>query len=146
MEAERLPRGVDPTLHTKLGPGGLSDVEWLVQVIQLKFGSQYEQLRTTKTIEALTAARQLQLLSESDTQALIDAWNLATQVRNAMMLVKGKASDSVPTDLADLARIAYQLGYGLRGGQQLLDDYRRTTRRARQVVMREFYGNQEITN
>jgi glutamate-ammonia-ligase adenylyltransferase len=135
MESERLPRGVDPSLHTKLGPGGLSDVEWLAQILQLKHGHQNPTLKTPRTIKALYAARDLNLLSVGDASAVIDAWLLATRVRNAMMLVKGKPSDSVPTDLTDLARIAYQLGYGLRGGQQLLDEYRRTTRRARQVVM-----------
>ena len=146
MESERLPRGVDPSLHTKLGPGGLSDVEWLAQVLQLKHGHKNPTLRTPQTIKSLYAARDLNLLSVSDASAVIDAWLLATRVRNAMMLVKGKASDSLPTDLTDLARIAYQLGYGLRGGQQLLDEYRRTTRRARQVVMREFYGETEDQN
>lgn len=146
MESERLPRGVDPSLHTKLGPGGLSDVEWLAQILQLKHGYQNPTLQTPRTIKALYAARDLNLLSVSDASAVIDAWLLSTKVRNAMMLVKGKASDSVPTDLSDLARIAYQLGYGIRGGQQLLDEYRRTTRRARQVIMREFYGENEDQN
>ena len=36
METERLPRGADPTPHTKLGRGGLSDVEWTVQLLQLQ--------------------------------------------------------------------------------------------------------------
>ena len=35
MEAERMPRGTDPAMHLKLGPGGLSDVEWVVQLLQL---------------------------------------------------------------------------------------------------------------
>ncbi len=140
MEAERLPRGADPALHTKLGPGGLSDIEWLAQIIQLKYGFQYEQLRTTQTVQALRSATDLGLLDPQDTQAAIESWLLCTKVRNAIMLVKGKPSDSLPIDLVDLARVAYLLGYGLRGGQELLEDFRRITRRARQVIMREFYG------
>jgi glutamate-ammonia-ligase adenylyltransferase len=146
MESERLPRGVDPALHTKLGPGGLSDVEWLAQIIQLQYGHAHMKLQNTRTLDTLRAAEELEFLSKADVAALTDAWILATKVRNALMLVKGKASDSVPTDLVDLARVAYQLGYGLRGGQELLDDYRRTTRRARQVVMREFYGEKAEIN
>lgn len=146
MESERLPRGVDPALHTKLGPGGLSDVEWLAQIIQLQHGHTHPELRTTRTLDTLRAAEKLNLISPADTQSVIDAWLFATKVRNALMLVKGKTSDSVPTDLVDLARVAYQLGYGLRGGQELQDDYRRTTRRARQVIMREFYGETSEAN
>lgn len=144
MESERLPRGVDPSLHTKLGPGGLSDVEWLAQIIQLQHAANHPSLQTTNTLETLRAASELNLISKSDAQAVIEAWTFSTKVRNALMLVKGKTSDSLPTDLTDLARVAYQLGFGLRGGQQLLESYRRATRRARQVVMREFYG--EVTD
>lgn len=146
MESERLPRGVDPSLHTKLGPGGLSDVEWVAQILQLGHAYKFPQLQTTRTVEALRTAESLDLLSAADCKSLINAWQLCTKVRNAVMLVKGKPSDTLPTDLIDLARVAYQLGYGLRGGQQLLEDYRRTTRLARQVVQRVFYGEQVETN
>ena len=147
MESERLPRGVDPSLHTKLGPGGLSDVEWLAQIIQLQHAAKYPALQTTNTLAALRAASDLNLIPKPDAQAVIDAWLFSTKVRNALMLVKGKASDSLPTDLTDLARVAYQLGFGLRGGQELVESYRRVARRARQVVMREFYGEAtEVTN
>ena len=49
MEAERMPRGVDPALHLKLGPGGLSDVEWVVQLLQLRHAHAVPELRTTRT-------------------------------------------------------------------------------------------------
>ena len=146
MESERLPRGVDPSLHTKLGPGGLSDVEWLAQIIQLQHAANYPALQTTNTLTALRAASDLNLIPKADAQAVIDAWLFSTKVRNALMLVKGKASDSLPTDLTDLARVAYQLGFGLRGGQELVESYRRVARRARQVVMREFYGEATEAN
>ncbi|MEX0913354.1 MAG: DUF294 nucleotidyltransferase-like domain-containing protein, partial [Demequina sp.] len=47
MESERLPRGVDPRRHVKLGPGGLSDVEWSVQLLQLQHAHRDPSLRTT---------------------------------------------------------------------------------------------------
>ena len=52
-----MPRGADPTLHTKLGRGGLSDVEWTVQLLQMRHGWAEPGLRTTRTREALAAAR-----------------------------------------------------------------------------------------
>ena len=58
MEAERLPRGADPGLHTKLGRGGLSDVEWVAQLLQLQHGHEVPGLRTTRTLPALAAAVQ----------------------------------------------------------------------------------------
>ena len=36
VDTERLPRGADPTTHTKFGRGGLADVEWTIQLLQLQ--------------------------------------------------------------------------------------------------------------
>ncbi len=56
VENERLPQGTDPTRHLKLGPGSLSDVEWLVQLLQLEHARAVPAMRTTSTIDALRAA------------------------------------------------------------------------------------------
>ncbi|MFF7184421.1 bifunctional [glutamine synthetase] adenylyltransferase/[glutamine synthetase]-adenylyl-L-tyrosine phosphorylase [Streptomyces sp. NPDC008222] len=141
MESERLPRGADKTLHTKLGRGGLSDVEWTVQLLQLRHGAHVPDLRTTRTRAALAAARRAGLLSEEDTAILDEAWVLASRVRNAVMLVRGRAGDTFPTQSRELAAVGRYLGYGPGHAGDMLDDYRRTTRRARTVVEELFYGS-----
>src|SRR5690606_38374730 len=57
VEAERLPRGVEPGRHVKLGRGGLADVEWTVQLLQMRHGHERSGLRTTQTLDALADAR-----------------------------------------------------------------------------------------
>ncbi|GAA2443995.1 bifunctional [glutamine synthetase] adenylyltransferase/[glutamine synthetase]-adenylyl-L-tyrosine phosphorylase [Streptomyces glaucus] len=143
MESERLPRGADPRLHTKLGPGGLSDVEWTVQLMQLRHGAAEPGLRTTRTREALAAARAAGLVGEEDAAILDEAWVLATRVRNAVMLVRGRAGDTFPPDGRELAAVGRYLGYGPGHAGDMLDAYRRTTRRARAVVEELFYGAAE---
>ncbi|MFJ6896284.1 bifunctional [glutamine synthetase] adenylyltransferase/[glutamine synthetase]-adenylyl-L-tyrosine phosphorylase [Streptomyces hokutonensis] len=140
MESERLPRGADPTLHTKLGRGGLSDVEWTVQLMQLQHGWVEPGLRTTRTRAALAAACAAELISTEDAETLDEAWVLATRVRNAVMLVRGRAGDTFPSDPRELAAVGRYLGYGPGHVGDMLDDYRRTTRRARGVVDLLFYG------
>jgi glutamate-ammonia-ligase adenylyltransferase len=140
MEAERLPRGADPKLHTKLGPGGLSDVEWTVQVLQLRYGAEVAGLRTTRTRQALAAAQEAGLVSPEDAATLDEAWVLATRVRNAVMLVRGRAGDTFPTEPRELAAVGRYLGYGPGHAGDMLDAYRRTARRARAVVESLFYG------
>ncbi|MEW2573363.1 bifunctional [glutamine synthetase] adenylyltransferase/[glutamine synthetase]-adenylyl-L-tyrosine phosphorylase [Streptomyces sp. NPDC047070] len=140
METERMPRGADPTLHTKLGRGGLSDVEWTVQLLQLRHGWVEPGLRTTRTREALAAACAAELISGEDAAILDEAWVLATRVRNAVMLVRGRAGDTFPSDGRELAAVGRYLGYGPGHVGDMLDDYRRTTRRARAVVDELFYG------
>lgn len=140
METERLPRGADPTLHTKLGRGGLSDVEWTVQLLQMRHGWSEPGLRTTRTRTALAAARDAGLLSPEDAEVLDDAWVLATRVRNGVMLVRGRAGDTFPSDAKELAAVGRYLGHGQGHVGEMVDEYRRATRRARAVVDRLFYG------
>jgi [glutamine synthetase] adenylyltransferase / [glutamine synthetase]-adenylyl-L-tyrosine phosphorylase len=140
MEAERMPRGTDPALHLKLGPGGLSDVEWVAQLLQLRHAHEHAGLRTTATLAALAAAQEEGLIASQDTAALAAAWRLATRIRNAVVLLRGRPSDLLPVKQAELGATARILGYPPDGGQGLLEDYRRTARRARSVMERLFYG------
>ncbi|WP_121746668.1 bifunctional [glutamine synthetase] adenylyltransferase/[glutamine synthetase]-adenylyl-L-tyrosine phosphorylase [Streptomyces sp. E2N166] len=140
MESERLPRGADPKLHAKLGPGGLSDVEWTVQLMQLRHGHAERGLRTTRTRQALSAACDAGLISAENAGTLDEAWVLATRVRNAVMLVRGRAADTFPTDPRELAAVGRYLGHGPGRAGDMLDEYRRTARRARAVVEDLFYA------
>jgi [glutamine synthetase] adenylyltransferase / [glutamine synthetase]-adenylyl-L-tyrosine phosphorylase len=141
VDAERLPRGADRTLHTKLGLGGLADVEWTVQLLQLQYAGDQPELRTTSTLEGLREAGEAGLLTPSDVAELTAGWTMATRARNAIMLVKGKPGDQLPRSGRELASVACAMGYPPDGDSGVfLDDYRRATRRARAVVERVFYG------
>ena len=63
VESERLPRGADPATHTKLGRGGLADVEWTVQLLQLQHAGTHPALQVTPTVEALQALGDAGLLA-----------------------------------------------------------------------------------
>jgi len=141
VDAERLPRGADRTLHTKLGLGGLADVEWTIQLLQLQHAGDLPELRTTSTLDGLREAGEAGLLSAEEVSELTAAWTLATRARNAVMLVRGKPGDQLPRSGRELAAVAYALGYPADGDPGVfLDDYRRTARRARTIVERVFYG------
>ncbi len=140
VEAERLPRNADRATHLKLGPGGLSDVEWTVQLLQLRHAHELEALRTTRTLPALEGARAAGLIDDADASALAASWGLASRVRNAAMLVRGRTTDEFPKDMRELAGTARLVGYAPAATGELLEDYRRTSRRARAVVERIFFG------
>ncbi|WP_326808693.1 MULTISPECIES: bifunctional [glutamine synthetase] adenylyltransferase/[glutamine synthetase]-adenylyl-L-tyrosine phosphorylase [unclassified Streptomyces] len=139
MESERLPRGADSTTHTKLGRGGLTDVEWTVQLMQMRHAAQVPGLRTTRTRVALAAALEAGLVDETDAHVLDEAWVLASRVRNAAMLVRGRPGDTFPSESRELGAVGRYLGYEPGHVGEMLDDYRRVTRRARGVVDRLFY-------
>ena len=138
VDSERLPRGADPLTHTKLGRGGLADVEWTIQLIQLNHAGRYRPLRTTSTIEALAAAVSAGQLTAAEVDALAAAWRLASRVRNAVMLVRGRPADQLPRQGVELAGVVSALHWhdGERGDPgEFVDEYLRTARRARQVVV-----------
>jgi glutamate-ammonia-ligase adenylyltransferase len=141
VERERLPRGADPATHTKLGRGGLADVEWTVQLLQLEHAAQVPELQVASTVDALPVLADARLLDAEQAEALRAAWELATRARNAIFLVRGRPSDQLPRPGHELDGVARACGYGpdMDPGQ-FLDDYRRTTRHARSVVEQVFYG------
>jgi glutamate-ammonia-ligase adenylyltransferase len=139
VDSERLPRGADPATHTKLGRGGLADVEWTVQLLQLRHGHRYPGLRTTRTLDALAAAADAGLIERADAASLAVSWQLVTRVRNALTLVRGKAADQLPRHGVDLAGVVQVLGRPAASDpQEFVDEYLRTARRARQAVERIF--------
>ncbi|GAB3061258.1 bifunctional [glutamine synthetase] adenylyltransferase/[glutamine synthetase]-adenylyl-L-tyrosine phosphorylase [Sediminivirga luteola] len=139
MEAERLPRGADATRHCKLGRGGLADVEWTVQLLQLRHAHAHPKLRTTGTLEALRAAVDLGLMDADDADVLRAAWRMASRVRSAAVLWRGRTAHSLPTHGIDLEAVARICGYPPEAGRDFEQDYLRTTRHARKVMERLFY-------
>jgi glutamate-ammonia-ligase adenylyltransferase len=140
VEAERLPQGVDPARHLKLGPGSLSDVEWLVQLLQLEHAHAVPGMRTTSTLDALAAARGAGLVPAAAADRLHEAWRLASRLRSANTLLSGQTSDVLPVDRKKLDGIGRLLEYPPRSATQVEEDYLGTTRRARRFFEKLFYG------
>lgn len=140
VEAERLPQGTDPSRHLKLGPGSLSDVEWLVQLLQLQHAHDVPGMRTTSTIDALRAAEGAGLIPTTAADRLAAAWRLASRLRSANTLLSGHTSDVLPTDRGKLDGIGRLLDYPPRSATQVEEDYLATTRRSRRVFEKLFYG------
>jgi glutamate-ammonia-ligase adenylyltransferase len=137
IERERVPAREDPQFHLKLGRGSLSDVEWTVQLLQLRHHA-----AATGTMEALDALARDQLISDDDATALSDAYRFCERTRNRWFLVGSlpggtPVGDSLPAQGHQLSRLARSLGTT---PAALRDDYRRVTRRCRRVVERLFYG------
>jgi [glutamine synthetase] adenylyltransferase / [glutamine synthetase]-adenylyl-L-tyrosine phosphorylase len=141
VEAERLPRGADPSTHLKLGPGGLADVEWCAQLLQLRHAGRVEALRTTATLDVLDVAAKEELIRDTDRRVLHHAWCQASAIRNATVLVTGRASDVIPGDPETLAAVSHVMGHGPGESTAFVDEYRRASRRARGVVERIFYDD-----
>ncbi len=138
VESERLPRGADPNTHTKLGRGGLADIEWTVQLMQLRHAHKIPALHNTSTLECLDAIAAADLVPADEVDLLRQAWLTATRARNALVLVRGKPTDQLPGPGRQLNAVAVAAGWPTDNGGEFLDNYLRVTRRAKAVVRKVF--------
>nr|WP_284290515.1 hypothetical protein [Angustibacter aerolatus] len=95
-------------------------------------------MRHTGTMTALRVAAEHGLVGRDDAASLAAAWRLASRLRNAAVLWRGRPVDALPSDLRDLDGVARVVGYPPGSTARILEDYRRTTRRARGAVERVF--------
>lgn len=141
VENERLPMGADPARHLKLGRGSISDVEWLVQLYQLRFGNEYKNIQTPFTLIALSEMTSSGLIAEDDRQTLEHAWILASSIRSGIVLATGKKNDTLPNDQRVLESIRQLLHLpGVESGSELEQTYLAASRKARAVFENLFFA------
>jgi glutamate-ammonia-ligase adenylyltransferase len=141
VESERLPRGANPATHLKLGPGGISDVEWVAQLMQLQNAGKHKELQDTSTLVVLAELAKLKLISLEESELLRDAWKCAVEIRNKLVLIGAKGNDSIPTETNSLRMLAYVLGD--ESGSVTTERYRRLSRRCRNIMEKYVYGKSD---
>ncbi len=139
IERERLGPGEDPDFHLKLGRGGMNDVEFLAQLLQMQFGGKEKELRTTGTIAALDELATARHITPAEAEDLIQAYRFCGTLRNRLFLQYGRPIDSLPADQEELTRLALSLGRHDAPRSSIREEYRRMTRRARKLVEQRFY-------
>jgi len=130
--------GGDPNLHVKLGPGGIRDVEFTVQALQLVHGGSQPVLRVRGTIEAIERLAEVGLLAPERAKALTDSYCFMRRVENFLQLVADRQLYALPAEPEERERHARRLGYRSDGertaGQQFTEDFERH----RAVIRSEF--------
>ncbi len=134
IERERLPKRSDPARHMKLGRGGLVDVEFAVQYLQLLHGAAHPEVRRPRLPDALDALGAAGLLDADTAGRLGEAYAFACGVRNRLALLGVRDPDVLPDDVDTLGRLARSLGYEHHPAPTLREEYRRLTRRARRAA------------
>ncbi|HEY7874543.1 MAG TPA: bifunctional [glutamine synthetase] adenylyltransferase/[glutamine synthetase]-adenylyl-L-tyrosine phosphorylase [Actinomycetota bacterium] len=140
MERERIPRGTDPRRNFKLGPGGISDIEWAVQILQRSHGAGAPELRVTGTVAALEGAVRAGLIGESDGRLLSSSYAWLARLRNRLFFMIARPVDALPAKPEELESLGIAMGFDDQPRQELEEHYLGTTRRVRRVAERLIYG------
>lgn len=136
---------VEPgTTNVKLSPGGLIDVEYAVQYLQLMHGHANPDLRTPNTLEALSALGGSEVLAEHEETGLREAYVFLRTLIDGLRIVRGNAKDLVlpPPDSDEFIFLARRLGYTAErweeGARKLASDIARHMRSTRECFTRRF--------
>ena len=127
----------------KRGFGGVVDVEFLVQLLQLKYGSSCTSVRTPGTWDALDALQSAGFLDDADHGALREGYEFLLRAQSRLRIVHNRSLDAVPGNAPEVEKLARRLGY--ESGHRFLSELERHTtdirRRFLKLVERERNGD-----
>jgi glutamate-ammonia-ligase adenylyltransferase len=121
MELE-LAREGPGRIHLKFGAGGLVDVEFLVQVLQLTHGTRHGTLCTPSTRLALARLGALGILPAARAEKLLEGYEFLRRLLRSLRLAQARPADCLPTTGHLLARLAREAGQD--SGRALLARHR----------------------
>jgi len=143
IEQERVHPPEASRFHFKLGFGSLADVQFAVELTQMRSGGTHPELRTQGTLEALEAAARLRLIEDAAALALGEAFGFLSDVKDALEIDRRVHAEAIPASPEEQLALARRLGYEEYPRQTFLEDYRRITRRARRAMERVFFEASE---
>ncbi|MGR3309179.1 MAG: bifunctional [glutamate--ammonia ligase]-adenylyl-L-tyrosine phosphorylase/[glutamate--ammonia-ligase] adenylyltransferase [Candidatus Brocadiales bacterium] len=100
----------------KRGLGGIVDIEFTVQLLQLKYGRNRPDIRTTNTLVALHRLYHQDLLEARHYLHLVASYEFLRKVESRLRIVHGISYDRLPDSQEDLDKLAKRLGYGSKEG------------------------------
>jgi [glutamine synthetase] adenylyltransferase / [glutamine synthetase]-adenylyl-L-tyrosine phosphorylase len=131
-------------LNAKFSPGGLVDLEYSVQILQVTHGKEVPSLRTPLLREALEVLSEEGVLSAEESARLINAYTFLRHLINSMRMLRGSAMDLfLPSqDSSEFAHLARRMGYSrgvpLEPSEQLRIDFENHSAAVRVFVERHF--------
>ncbi len=117
--------------NLKRGPGGLADIEFIVQMLQLRFADRFPQILVPHLPQALERIWHVGLISEEEARTLLSHYRFLRRLESRLRLVNPVARNRLPQDSTDLARIAHLMG--LPSAQSLLEEYRAVAADTRRI-------------
>ncbi len=124
-------------VEVKRGRGGIRDIEFAVQLLQLVHGRRHPALRTPGTLPALRALADEGFVARADADALADSYRFLRRLEHRLQMVRDLQTHELPRDRGALATLARSMG--LDGQDRLLAEHARHTERVRGLHEQLFY-------
>ena len=133
----------ETTRNVKLGTGGIREIEFIVQAIQIVYGGQMSGIRQRNTLAALARFRRYRLLSARECGLLVEAYRFLRDVEHKLQMVHDLQTHALPSTSEEIARCAVRVGYSRQDrqpGARLLSDHSRYTSQVHRLFQSLFYG------
>jgi glutamate-ammonia-ligase adenylyltransferase len=124
--------------NVKLGTGGIREIEFIVQAMQVSAGAALPGIRDRNTLRALSRFNRYGLLTDHDCTALTAAYRFLRDVEHKLQMVHDVQTHALPDTAEELTRCAVRLGYGARTGPGTLTKFRTDLERHTTFVHRIF--------
>ncbi len=131
-EIRRMRQRMEDTAKSnnlKRGPGGLVDVEFIAQMLQLKHGGQHPEVRQPATLDALAALEKIGAISHDDFDYFSGSYRILLAMVSRLRLMNTTARHDLPEDPEEQVKLARLLGYPDR--EKLLIDCQKLTQENR---------------
>ena len=135
---QKVARAGEADINVKEGAGGIRDIEFTVQLMQLVAGGANPALRGGNTLEALQALAEAGLLTAEERETLAESYVFLRTVEHRLQLRDELPVRNIPVEPGEMRRFGRRLGYP--DGSRFLADYRRHTDRVHALFERLFYG------
>jgi glutamate-ammonia-ligase adenylyltransferase len=123
IETQRRGEGRDLARDLKEGPGGIRDVEFLVQALQLLYGGRQRGIRNGNVLHALKALRHFRLLPEPVAESLRNTYLWLRRAEHSLQLVDERQTQRLPRERAAQTAHARRMGYREPDAEQALNRY-----------------------
>ncbi|MDR4502422.1 MAG: hypothetical protein MRJ96_13310 [Nitrospirales bacterium] len=139
---ELVPAGAT---HVKYSPGGLIDIEYLIQYLQIIYGSRLASLRHSNTLKALEALCRRKLIKRQEAHTLREDYLFFRQLIDALRIVRGNARDLLlPEPESDsIIFLARRLGFitpNWKDGAETLEKTIHDRMKRTQKIFRDYFG------
>ncbi len=126
----------------KLGYGGLVDIEFIIQTLQLKYGGEFEELRTQNSVNALNILENKKILNLDDAKSISNAYKFLRRIENRLRIMHDTSLHSFDVSAEEAEKLAVRMGFKKdkkkKAGEILLKEYDAHTKRIRDIYKKVF--------
>ncbi len=125
--------------NVKIGEGGIRDIEFAVQLLQLLVGGQHPSVRTGNTLEAIQRLRREGFLTPEEAIILRESYCFLRTVEHRLQILYEQQTQKIPTAPRQLELLARRMGF--ESAEYFLETYNRVRAEVREIFLRIFYGD-----